>query len=369
MSAWDDRFKNHPVHNELADALTQTRKLKLPRGAVELAEARQRLERALGHVAAVLNAADPELTIPAVLDGIHGQIAPLLAQLEYADDSEEATYLDSANAHADSMLQSAAGITPRLAAPDDVASVQESATKFRQSAGQLTRQVREDAEALAGDIDGLKTRTSDLTADIEAQKGRIDQAISDAQQQFSEEQSARATAFEASRDELKDDAQETLVRLAKMEEDAKRHLDVIGVVGMAAGYQQVADKEEEAANTWRLVAVGTAGLAIALNVVLIASIAFGWLDEDFDWDRQVPRVLLTLSLFGVASYAGIESSRHRRRQEANRQIEKELTSLEPYLALFEDDEKKRIKEAKFDFFFQGRPNVSTDGRDGNPQPP
>ena len=361
MSAWDDRFKNHPVHQELADGLTETRKLKLPRKAVELAEARQRLERALEHVASVLNAADPELTIPHVLDGIHGQIAPLRAQLEYADGSEEASYLNTANTHADSMLQAAAGITPRVVAPDDLAGVQESATKFRQSAGQLTRQVREDAQTLAGDIEALRSTASELTTEVDGQKGRIDQALSDLQGQFSTEQSERTTAFEASQDELKNDVQETLERLAKMEEDAKRHLDVIGVLGMAAGYQQVADKEEKAANTWRLVAIATAGLAIALNLALIASIAFGWLDEGFDWDRQVPRVLLAISLIGVASYAGIESSRHRRRQEANRQIEKELTSLEPYLALFSDEEKVTIKTDKFDRFFQGRPaNVNTD---------
>lgn len=147
-----------------------------------------------------------------------------------------------------------------------------------------------------------------------------------------------------------------------MEEKAKRHLDVIGVVGMSGGYQQVADKEEEAANTWRLVAVGAAGVAIAFNLVLIAAIAKGWIEEDFEWDRQVPRVLLTLSLLALASYAGVESSRHRRRQEVNRQIEKELASLEPYMALFSDDEKKELKTQKFDLFFQGRKaQPTTDG--------
>ena len=131
---------------------------------------------------------------------------------------------------------------------------------------------------------------------------------------------------------------------------------------MSAGYQEVADKEEKAANRWRLIVVGAVAVAIVFNLFLITGIALGWIDEGFDWHRQVPRVLLTLSLFALASYAGVESSRHRRRrrrrQDANRQIEKELASLEPYLALFDDADKKRIKEAKFDLFFKGRSGIS-----------
>jgi hypothetical protein len=42
-----------------------------------------------------------------------------------------------------------------------------------------------------------------------------------------------------------------------------------------------------------------------------------------------------------------------RAQQANRHIEKELASLDPYLALFEDEEKKQIKKDKFDLFFKG----------------
>jgi hypothetical protein len=40
---------------------------------------------------------------------------------------------------------------------------------------------------------------------------------------------------------------------------------------MSAGYQEVADKEEKAANIWRLVAAGAVGAAIVLNVALIAA--------------------------------------------------------------------------------------------------
>jgi hypothetical protein len=353
MSAGDDQFKQHPVHQELADATAEVRKLKLPRKAVEVAEARERLVRALEHVEGVLKAADPELTLVGGLDGIHGQIAPLRTQINYADSEDDpTTYLDTANQHADSMLQAAAGITPRLAATEDVERLQESATNFRQSAGQLVRHVREDAEGLEGEIEKVRTTAEEVTAEIDGQKGRLDQAIAEHQEQFTAEQLQRQELFTAAQSAHEETAQETLKRLAGIEEKAKRHLDVIGVVGMSAGYQQVADKEEKAANIWRLVAVGTAVLAIAFNAALIAAVAGGWLDESFEWDRQGPRFLLTISLLALASYAGVESSHHRRRQNSNRQIEKELASLDPYLALFSDEENKDIKKAKFDHFFQ-----------------
>jgi len=304
-------------------------------------------------VEAALKAADPELTVPAVLDGIHAQIAPLRTQVEYAEGEEEPSYLNTANDHADSMLQSAAGITPRVVGQEDVARLQESATNFRQSVGQFVRHVREEAEVLEGDIEGQRTATAELLSEVEGQKGRVDLVISEHQEQFTTEQSDREQRFKEARDALEQNAQETLDSLTEIEEKAKRHLGVIGVVGMSAGYQEVADKEEKAANIWRLVAAGAVGAAIALNVALIAAIAFGWLQESFEWDRQVPRVLATISFLVLASYAGVESSRHRKRQEVNRQIEKELASLDPYLALFTDDENKEIRKEKFDRFFHG----------------
>jgi hypothetical protein len=352
MSAWDERFKNHPIHQKLADARTAVRKLKVPRKAVEATEARQRLARVLDHVAGVLGEADRELTPVGVLDEIHQQIAPLLTQVEYAENEEDTTYLESANQHADAMLGAAAR-APRPVGSNDIARLQESATTFRQSAGQLTRHVREDADRLAGDIDTVRSEVAAARTEIDAQKGRVDQVISEHQEQFTTEQTDREERFRTTRGELENNAQGTLDNLRDMEEKAKRHLDVIGVVGMSGGYQEVADKEEKAANIWRLVAVGAAALAIAMNLALIVAIAAGWLEEDFEWDRQVPRVLLTLSLLALASYAGVESSRHRNRQGANREIEKELASLEPYLALFTDDEKKDLKKKKFDLFFKG----------------
>jgi hypothetical protein len=354
MTAWDERFSQHPVHQELANLLTEVRKLKLPTKAAGVEEARQRLDRALTHVQAVLKAADPELTVPAILDGVHGNIPPLRAQVESAENQEEPTYLNTANQYADAMLQSVAGITPRLMALDEVARLQEGATNFRQSVGQLVRHVRDEAEALEADIERQRAATAELVAEVEGQKGRVDQAISEHQAQFTAEQTEREQRFTESQDAHENGAKETVNNLAELEEKARRHLDVIGVVGMSAGYQQVADKEEKAANIWRLVAAGAAGLAIAFNLVLIVAIAKGWIKEEFAWDRQVPRVLLTLSLLALASYAGVESSHHRKRQEVNRQIEKELASLEPYMALFSDEEKKALKTEKFDLFFQGR---------------
>lgn len=386
MSVWDERFTNHAVHKELAGARALVRKLKLPRKAVEAYEGRQRLDRVLEHVEAVLKAADPELTVPSVLDAVHQQITPLRQQVEFAENEEDPTYINSANQNADAMLNALAGIT-RPATTEDVERLREASTNFRQSVGQLLRNVRDDAEEVTGDVAALRTSVEEVRSDVEAQKARLDQALNESQERFSAAQTEREERFTASQDEhtdamrtaleeakgrldevvtasdertaklgedLQGRADATLQRIAKLEQDAKRLVDVIGVTGMSGGYQEVADKEERQANRWRLVAAVSAGLAIGFNLFLILAEAFGWVDDTFEWDRQVPRVLLTLSLLAFASYAAVESSRHRRRQEINRQMEKELASLDPYMGLFSDKEKKEMKIEKFDFFFQGR---------------
>lgn len=182
----------------------------------------------------------------------------------------------------------------------------------------------------------------------------MQEAVSDAEQRLDQVVTTSDKRVEDLSSKLETKAQELLKRIAKLEADAKRQVDTIGIVGMSGGYQEVANKEEKQADLWRWLAAASAGLAIALNVVLVLANAFGWIEEDFEWDHQVPRILVTLSLLAFASYAGVESSRHRRRQEVNRQMEKELASLEPYMALFTDNEKKAVKKRKFDLFFQGR---------------
>src|SRR5439155_18191216 len=103
------------------------------------------------------------------------------------------------------------------------------------------RNVRQESESLEGDIEGQRSATAELMADVEGQKGRLDQAINEHQAQFGTEQAEREQQFKESQEAHESSAQASLGRLAGMEEKAKRQLDVIGVVGMSGGYQQVAD--------------------------------------------------------------------------------------------------------------------------------
>lgn len=133
--------------------------------------------------------------------------------------------------------------------------------------------------------------------------------------------------------------------LDELEKSRDKAVDLVGVVantGTAAHFQQVADHERKAADIWRLVAVGLAGIAVLVAFVTAFSASQ---TPDLDWQHLLAKALITLSIAGVAAYAGRQSSEHREQERQARHTELQLKAIGAFLETMDEAQRAEIQNA------------------------
>jgi hypothetical protein len=280
---------------------------------------------------------------------------------------------------------------PTLGTPEAADAVM----SFRRSVGQQTRRTDEELKGLRSEIAATTQTIVEQRSEIDSQKGRLDQAIADYQQQFSTAESQRAATFnqtvaQAQQDlrnaidaldgevsEARDRAlehvskteQATQAELAKvrsnlqselqqvqgLRDEAANLVDIIGNTGLTGNYQRIANREDVAADTWRWIALVSLvitglGNAALLIVELVRSIDLATLIGS--------RISVTVPLLALSAWAIAESRQHRGRAQESRQMELQLASIEPYLAKFPPDDTRAIKRTMIDRFFPGHSSQS-----------
>ena len=123
-------------------------------------------------------------------------------------------------------------------------------------------------------------------------------------------------------------ALETLTRLEKLKNDAEEVVGAIGVAGIAKGYSDTAEAEQKVANAWRYATVA---------VAVVAAVVLGWalfIDHTGagSWQRLVTRLVVSVSLAGLAAYCGRQSEQHRKVERDARNRHLQLAALNAYTA-------------------------------------
>jgi hypothetical protein len=402
VSDWDNRISEHQIHGLIHELENLVRAL--PRPNDQAREDLARVERVVDYLSARLEQSDPRLLSPASLDSVVTPLRNAQPALQSYQQTADRSQLGTANNYLDQALINVAAWPPIVSAAD-VEALRESVTFFRRSAGQLLRSVQQEAidaeqqlekvraelkqmaEALRREREqqsgALEGRIVELTSAVDSQKTRLDEAIAEYQRQFSSAQEQRSQTFEQSVRELSDrqamvlkeleetqsqssktlsDRAEDLLRqLEEQREQAARIVGVIGQIGITGGYEEYASGQENEANRWRWAAVVS-----MLAVVGVAIWAFlGATEEAFSWQRFVARLAISIPLALIAGYSASQSAGHRRNERSARQSELQLAALDPYLALFGEQERNALKEkVALRFFGQHDSEVSGDSMPG-----
>jgi hypothetical protein len=393
MGAWEDRLSQHEYRPLLETVATTLRSIGGSKLDADALVIHGRITRVVKDIQARLDSADPALVPIGLLERIVTPLRDLQIELEGWVANGEIGWLEDADRQADQLLDVAWSM-PRNETRADVEGVQESVRSFRHSAGQLVRNLESDVDAAQGRVRELNDEVASLVDQLDAQKGRVDTAISAFQEQFSAEEARRRTEFAAARDEgatllrstgdegknaleelvstsseriteletsLTTNANERISALDEMKFKAERVLNAIGGLGMAGGFQRTANEDRQSANIWRAVAAGSLLAAIIFNGLLIK---FDWLGDDgFSWEDYGQKLLVTIPLLVLAGYAANESRRHREQERSNRAIELQLAALDPYLSLLPEQEQHRLKAVVADRFWRFRADQTPEGGD------
>ena len=386
VSQWVDRFEGHAVFGSLEGlkSVLETAEEDCQTSPDSL-ESHDRLVRVLDYVASVLDAADPLLVPTSALDAMNKSIVAATNEVNKYVADKNVGHLNAANGQLDSTLNQTVYLHV-IQTPEDVELARESIATFRRSSSQYLRHLEDDFKANSAAVEALSAKATEIKADVDSQKGRVDAAITGFQQQFSAAQETRnqkfaeaeaervtaATAevssqqekFDALSNSLKGDVNELL---GGFKEDMKAQIEaitahkdkaaelvrVISMTGMAGGYQNVADSARKRVVLFQWLA----GLSMAALIGVAVWVLVDTLRVGFQWESLGGRafVLVTVGIF--AAWAGKQAEKYDETERRNRIFELELASLDPYLKDLPNDDRNQIKKDLALSLF-GQANVS-----------
>lgn len=306
---WSERLKEHPFHSEVA--LTQntlTRLLQDVELPQEQVDYLRRAENVLKNLTWRVERADGRLTPITALEGAANQIRKARATLDEFSTDRSQAHLERLDLQIDAALAQLRALPPlqfrvgEEAATNAAESYAETLRGLEASVRAQFRELSGDIEALASEaepvraeLDRMKAeadqkvkevtqqteaRIAEVRTEIDAQKLRLDQAISAEQAQFTEGQRQRLTDFaetqkvlegsfesqteqllNAHRKELElivTSAEGARTKLLEHEQEAARVLGLVSASKVAGAYVEEAERQGRQANVWRMAAIFSA---------------------------------------------------------------------------------------------------------------
>ncbi|WP_231291054.1 hypothetical protein, partial [Thioalkalivibrio sp. ALE6] len=212
------------------------------------------------------------------------------------------------------------------------------------------RFLRERVERAESNVHELDAKYEEQNTKLGTLQSTLNSKMQELEAQFAAEQAERSTEFESQAEKIqsaadeellsiKKSADETLTGLSEKKSEAERIVSLIGNIGLTGNFKGAASREKKSADRLRIIALAC---FLGMVVVVLATL-FVSVENGFDPWLALFRLGAALSLIVPAAYAARESSRHRTRENKNRQAELELASIDAYLETLPEDKRMEIK--------------------------
>lgn len=398
MSEQTDQINDHAVHERLSAVIERVRNLLVPDGSDP--DKRDRLLAVLAHAQQYLHAGSREMLAPSLLDQVQTPIDNMSAQLDSLEAAPDVSYYDTLTGPlADTLLGQVHFIPPppqdelTKAAAEEVTALRSLARASVEDWQNEQAVVTEAIEAARADLETAKqevathatmfeAQLTTLTTSIEQQDARLAAALTDfdtkasaqlteleekfaaAMKERTDEAEAVAAqdqqAAEAARADYQANAQATVDELRELRDKAVELVGTVATTGTAGHFKEVAAAEKKIADFWRWVAVVFAALAVgaAFYAALTAPD-----DSSLDWQHLGAKAILSVSLAGIAGYAGKQSGGHRSQERAARHTSLQLSSVEAFLVSVDPDQRAEIRGTLARHVFGAPPETKSDGKD------
>lgn len=404
MSRWSDNFDNHPIH-ETIQTLQNWLDVEVDEIDGEHEDERRRFSKALELARTAIAGLDAELFPEKLVSNLNNQLRQPQIWNEVSNyaSNQNVQHLRQANDHLTGQLPLVYQIAA-LAGPPDAAktvrSIEEAYSQFCKAIEKQKDEFSSLVTSLSEKVVSIESRSSEVSSDLDTLRGEVDSQLSNWQSEFTDAQTARAEEHSAqqikrgekfdetmrevrtkSEAETKDISTKHNERLksafdtymqdveARLDDMKAKHaaiLEIHGLVGtdgVAGGYQKTATDEHKAANTWRIVAMVSLGLAAAW-LLLKFFLGFGQTSAGgVNWAELVTAGSLTLVLLAAAGYASRQSKTHRDLEQQMRWFSLEVKAIDPFLSSLEDADQKELKKQLSERLF-GKDRTANQARKG-----
>jgi len=400
MSKWVEKFQNHPFHDQfkilvvLVDDIINILENDQNSTTDEI-EGTSRLKQIYDIVKLKLRNVEPSLVPSKYFDSFVKIVNDQINYLNTFNSTRNVSYINNSNDQADELLRQVMLFYSPISV-DDIDKVHDAVIRFRQSTGQLLRNIKDEKKSLELEINELSKNVSKVEGEIKSQKNIIDNTITNFQKNFSDSETNRSNqftsklelfnskfevteskrkeefeaAFSSLMEKFQVDTSEALIRmekqisesreslktydnhmqdvinkyfedLEKYKEQAQNIVHVIGNTGMVGGYQKVANEEKRITIIWNIATV------IAM-CSLIGFAVFAYLstfDKDASWIMYGGRAFVAVACGILAAYAAQQANKHNEVERYNRRMELELASIDPYLVNLPEELQNDVKKA------------------------
>lgn len=385
MTQWSERYKSHQVWQFLQNLGPAIDNAFNREGTdPETLDGIARLKSILIFVGRRLAGADPYLFQVGSLDNLGSALQAVTQEVQNFIANGSVGHIANANSQGDTALTHLAQINVQLTTEDFMAA-KEAAESYRVGLEKALSIVTGTASQLSGEIDSLRTRITELSTELTAERTRLSTTASDFQTQFSTAQELRSSTFANDQKERQDrfttlfteftqklseqnteftKQREDIARLHQSEladlkeqfvdESTKLHeeilkrkaeveklVGVIGNLGVTSGYLTTANEAKKTVRVWQLITVGAMLIFIAIAYVsFLPDIKVG-----FTWPGFAGRVFVTLTVGALAAYAGTQADKYQKIERYNRRLALELEAIGPFIAPLSEDKQAdfRIK--------------------------
>lgn len=378
MSEHTDQINDHAIHARLEDVVNRVRDLDVPEGSDPVK--RDRLLAVLAHAERYLAAGSRDVLSSTLLDQIQAPIDAIAGQLDNNDAAASVSYYDDVTgAQADALLAQVSHIpAPAQDELTEAAEAQVTALRALAEASlddwktqhavvtEAIEETKSELEAARTEVGthaaNFEAKLTTMTAAVEQQQAQLTAALADFETKsaaqltdleanFVAAEEARAEQAKAEAESNQEAAEEAKVAWAAKAEDIIGELngfrakaaEVVGAVattGTAGHFIKVANEEKKVADLWRWIALAFATAAV-VAAFLAANAASK--DADLDWQHLGAKALLSVSLAGLAGYAGKQSGGHRAQQRTARHTGLQLSSVEAFLVPVDTAERGEIR--------------------------
>lgn len=377
MSRWIDEYKNHAFWNtweSLSDILINE-ELDTDNNQPTIYET-ARLKKVFNYINNTLEQIDPELLPATFLNSLNQQATNCLSQVTSFKGNQNIGHLNNANTAIDSMLTSISQ-TPFILSGQQKGALSKSATAYSNSLNNSLKKLNgfidgelESAQSeiknLNTELLGISNEITDLNKQIKTADQTIQTQSATFNTQFQTNENTRAKKFDQIEEKLQIKTDKELEKLqnkvdtafkelsiksgvilevlGKYNDDAAKVFGVVVNTLQAGAYSSYANEEKKNANTlrWSAIALMLTGVAV-LVVPEIYKFINSLAGYKLDWKLTLGRIPFSLILFVPAFYLARESNKHRNTEILNRRRELILSTIDPYLALLDDDKTQEIK--------------------------
>ena len=377
MSRWNENFKNHAfwsTFNSLKSTFTEE-SIYTGQDAQFLSEI-SRLHKVISYIDSYLEQVDTELIPKSSLDNLTSPITNLLQHIVAFKGNPNISYLTAANDFADTAIIYARQMPTSNNLSDKKAIAKSTLSYVKSTEDQLKKvndfindeiadktekllEVEKDILLTKTELTSLKTKLATVEQTIQKQTAEFNNQFQLSEKSRLDKFTLLETKLETKVDEtstkLQDKADSGFSTLAVKSEVIIKVLNsyqekaakVYGIVSntlQAGAYSSYANEEKKSANFFRWSAITLMILAVGILVVPeIIKIYKNLENYQLDWHLTLGRVPFSLILFVPVFYLARESGKHRNTEIVNRRRELILSTIDPYLALFDPIKAEKIK--------------------------